>query len=550
VKQLGLVLLCAAWVALGLVGHDPWKTEDATTFGVAWDMMNGGPVLTPTLMGDPYAGHPPLVYAVAAFSGTLFRPWLAPHDAARLAAGLFLTVTIFLLAHSARQSAGRAMTWLPVLIFIGSIGLWDRSHVLSPQLGLLLGLALAQFGWSLFPARPAVSGAVIGLGATVAFLCDGFTGPLWIAATAALLPVLFAQWRSRSYAASAGVAVAVAAFGLALWPAWLAVNAPAHLAAWWQVQSVGNWFAPLHPVEHADPVYILKNIPWFTWPALPLALWTLWTRARGFNGGMTTTSVQIPVALSIAILIALLLMPDPHAIDVMMLILPLSMLGALEVDTLRRGFSGALDWFGILTFGLLGALAWWIWWDAYLHGMSPGFARALRDTVSGYHPSFRGAAVISCVLLTLLWLALVRPARRSNRRAILNWAAGTTLLWAMYMTIWLPYLDSRRSYRSVAEDAAQYVKRGECVESVNVGEPQRALFYYFGNIRTRVIDSEASAACPALLVQFGRQDALTPQPEPDGYTLVWQGGRRGDDTERFVLYARNARAAATSERKR
>ena len=37
---------------------------------------------------------------------------------------------------------------------------------------------------------------------------------------------------------------------------------------------------------------------------------------------------------------------------------------ALEIDTLKRGFSGALDWFGILTFGLLSLLMWWLWFDA------------------------------------------------------------------------------------------------------------------------------------------------------------------------------------------
>ena len=36
------------------------------------------------------------------------------------------------------------------------------------------------------------------------------------------------------------------------------------------------------------------------------------------------------------------------------MLLPLALLGAAEVDTLKRGYSGALDWFGILTFGLLG----------------------------------------------------------------------------------------------------------------------------------------------------------------------------------------------------
>ncbi len=270
--------------------------------------------------------------------------------------------------------------------------------------------------------------------------------------------MLFAQWRARAYGVCCAIALALAAVGIGAWPAYLAWAAPAHLAQWWQGQHVGDYFAPLAaPEQAAAPLYVLKNIPWFTWPALPLTAWTLWTRGRGFNGGMGSAAVQIPLTLAVAILVELLVMPEPHPTDLMMLILPLSLLGALEVDTLKRGFSGALDWFGILTFGLLAALAWWTWWDAYLHGMSPPIARAFRDTVAGYHPSFHGRAVLACVLLTVLWLVLVRPARRSNRRAILNWAAGTTLLWTMYMTIWLPYLDSRRTYRHVAEAVAAHL---------------------------------------------------------------------------------------------
>ena len=37
-----------------------------------------------------------------------------------------------------------------------------------------------------------------------------------------------------------------------------------------------------------DPLFLAKNLPWFAWPALPLALWTLWTRGRGFNGGLAS----------------------------------------------------------------------------------------------------------------------------------------------------------------------------------------------------------------------------------------------------------------------
>ena len=78
----------------------------------------------------------------------------------------------------------------------------------------------------------------------------------------------------------------------------------------------------------------------------------------------------------------------------MPLLVPLSLLAALEIDTLKRGFSGALDWFGILTFGLLAALVWWLWVDADRNGMSPRIARLFRDTEAGYQPPFGWIAFV------------------------------------------------------------------------------------------------------------------------------------------------------------
>ena len=64
-KQFGLVVLCGAWVVLGLIGHDPWKTEDATSFGIVHEMLHGGDYVTPNLAGEPFVDRPPLVYALA-----------------------------------------------------------------------------------------------------------------------------------------------------------------------------------------------------------------------------------------------------------------------------------------------------------------------------------------------------------------------------------------------------------------------------------------------------------------------------------------------------
>jgi 4-amino-4-deoxy-L-arabinose transferase-like glycosyltransferase len=140
--------------------------------------------------------------------------------------------------------------------------------------------------------------------------------------------------------------------------------------------------------------------------------------------------------------------------------------------------------------------------------------------------------------LTLLWIALVRPARQSNRRTVLNWAAGMTLLWGLYTTIWLPYLDSRRSYRHVAESIAIFLPNTGCVASRNLGESQRALFAYFAHLVTVREESTPRPDCRALLVQYGRIGAAPPAPE--GWSIVWEGHRRGDDTERFVLYRKVA----------
>ena len=534
-KEIGLIALCAVWALLGIFGHDPWKTEDASAFGIAHEMIERGDALVPYLAGEPFVDRPPLIYAAAAAAAVAFSPLVPITDAARIAAAIMLGLTMTLVAATAKELYGREFRWMAVLLFIGSVGLWDRAHQVSPEHGLMLGLAAALYGFALALRRPVGGGAIVGLGVAIAFLSRGFLGPLWLGLTAVALPAAFAGWRTRRYALAMTVALLVAVPLSAAWPLALLARAPEHLRAWWAMQSPSDYFAPLA----GDPLYLLKNLPWFAWPALPLVLWTLWTRGRGFNGGLATPGIQLPGTTALVIAISMVVMAEPRAIVLMPMLVPLSLLGALEIDTLKRGFSGALDWFGILTFGLLSALVWWLWFDSYAHGMSPAVARLFRDTETGYRPAFGWAALAISGLLTVLWLVLVRPARRSNRRAVLNWAVGMTLLWALFTTIWLPYLDSRRSYRAVAQSVQPHLPHEGCVASRNLGEAQRALFHYFANLVTVREEKSPISECTALLVQYGRHDADAGTPE--GWRPIWEGHRRGDDTERYVLYLRAPR---------
>jgi 4-amino-4-deoxy-L-arabinose transferase-like glycosyltransferase len=536
-KQAGLVLLCAAWIVLGLVGHDPWKPDDATSFGIAYDMLQHGDWIVPQVAGVAQPDRPPLFYALAATTARALDAILPLHDGARMAVALSLAATLWLLALAGRELYGRAFRWVPVLVFIGCVGLWDRGHQLSYDVGVLAADALALYALALSPRRPGSAGVLLGVAAGLAFLCRGPLGAALIGLTALVLP-LFLPWRRRAYALTFGLAIVVALPLLLAWPIALYARSPALLAEWAQVHSLARFFGLAPGAPPVEPLYYVKNLPWFAWPALPLAIWTLWLRGRGYNGSLTTAGVALPITMLVVSLVVLSAAPEPRANLALPMLLPLSLLAAAEVDTLKRGLSGALDWFGILTFGLLAILLWGLWAQSLARGLPDAVARVFRDTQPGFQPPWEWLAFLASAFLTLLWLALVRPARRSNRRAVLNWAAGMTLVWGLSATIWLPYVDSRRSYRPVAESLAAHLPPGTCVAGRNLGEPQRALLEYFAGVVTIRDELPAAARCRALLVQLGRADSEDP---PDSaWKKLWEGRRRGDDTERFVLFERPA----------
>jgi 4-amino-4-deoxy-L-arabinose transferase-like glycosyltransferase len=407
--------------------------------------------------------------------------------------------------------------------------------VLSPELFLTLGIAVGLWGIALALRRPVLGGLGLGAGIAISFMGNGFMGPLWLALTALVLPLCGSEWRNRAYLATVVIAF-VSGVALSLpWPLALYARDPALFAQWVSSESPADYLAFLGDGK-AEPVYYLRNLAWFAWPALPLLLWLVWLRGRGFNGGMRSPGIVVPGVMAIVILASLMVMPDARLANALPLLIPFALLAALEVDSLKRGFSGALDWFGILSFGLTALLMWVLWADSYINGMSLRVARLFRDTEIGYSPSFHLGSMLAALALTVLWVALVRPARRSNRRAILNWAAGVTLIWGLVTTIWLPYIDSRRSYRWTVEALARELPKEGCVASRNLGEPQRALFNYFAHIKTVREEVNPSHDCNMLVVQYGRLDS---EPvSPTGWTPKWSGARRGDDTERFVLYER------------
>mgnify|MGYP001042629806 CR=1 FL=1 len=84
------------------------------------------------------------------------------------------------------------------------------------------------------------------------------------------------------------------------------------------------------------------------------------------------------------------------------------------------------------------------------------------------------------------------------------------------------------AFAAARERLAPYAAMG--TEIVEVAFP------YFAGIATVREETHDMADCRALLVQYG---AITGTPALEGWRIGWQGGRRGDATEHYVLYLRN-----------
>jgi len=530
-KRFGLLLFCLTWLALGLFGHDPWKPDEAYTFGLVHHVLETGDWVVPTLAGEPFLERPPLFTVTAAIFADLARAWLPLYDGARLASAFYVGLTLLFLLLAGRELYGPKIGALPVLLLIGCLGFLVRSHLLSADNALLCGMALGIYGLALAPRLALAGGIALGCGIGIAFLGRGWLGPLFLLLTALLLP-LFQTWRNLGYLRALGVALVALAPWVAIWPMALYSRDSALFDEWLQIQGPAFLMDFLRPGPDSDFFFYLKTLPWFAWPALPVALWTLWAGSRGLNGGLAKPGIQLPLLCFSIMLAVLSIAADARELLALPLLLPLSLLAASGVDSLRRGSSAALDWFGILTFGLL-ALALWLAWAVLLTGAPASLASQLHKIHPGFATRFDALAFGLSAVFTLLWFALVRPARRSNQRAVLNWAAGITLVWGIAMTLWLPYIDYDKSYRGMMLDLKRALGQEHgCVASQNLAEAQRALLDFFVGLKTERAERGAENQCDLLLVQG---DASSVPPEGP-WQEVWRGTRPDDEREVMRLY--------------
>ncbi|HLP97901.1 MAG TPA: glycosyltransferase family 39 protein [Sideroxyarcus sp.] len=529
VKAGFLFLLCAVWLLTGLVGHDPWKPDEAYSFGLIYHIIQNGDWIVPTLAGEPYMDKPPLYYWTAAVFAKSFAPVLPLHDGARLASGFYTALTLLFVGLTGRELFGENRGWASAIILIGCLGMLVRAHEIITDTALLAGCAMMLYGYALSLRMHRLGGVLLGVGLGIAFLSKGFIAlAFFFSISLALL--FFHEWRNRRFLLTLVIAIFCSLPLLTVWPWLLFQRSPDLLVEWMWRLNIGRWLGFIKGGDYDDALYYIKSLPWLAWPAWPLAIWAAWEARKKIKH---TPEFQLLLVTFAVMLITLSIVPNIKEVFALPMLLPIALLAAASLSTLRRGAANALDWFGIMTFALLAIALWWGWAGLLLNNQA-WITHQFKNAQPGFEPDFHAIPFWIAFATTVLWVVLVWRVGRSVRRSLINWAASVTLLWILLMTIWLPWLDTGKSYRHMVDDLKENLpKKYKCIAGVRLGDSQRAMLQYFGDLNPK---RNASNVCDLLLVQGDR--IAKPIEDEIGWEKMWEGGRKGDTQERFRLYRR------------
>ena len=531
VKNALFIIICIAWILPGLIGHDPWKPDEAMAFSVIHGMLREGHWLMPMIAGVPSVDYPPLYYWVAAATAFLSSSFLPLHDGARLASGVFMLITIVFTYRTANRLFDARAGRIAVLLLIGCLGLLLRGHEINPEVAGLAGFSIAFYGLTRIRSEPGKGGITTGIGGGVVALSIGVVPALLVPLLAVALIFFLRDARNRDFRRGIGIAIGVMLPILLAYPIALKLNGPVEARTWLD-GVLGAPFLTDESRRAMNPLYFLNILPWYGLPALPFALW-LWWRDRAKL--RERIELALPLVSFVALLVMLSLVRESRDPSAMVLLLPLSLAAASTLDRLPRGLASFMDWFSVVFFGLL-IVAFWLYWTAAMTGVPAAAARAVSIQAPGFLISFSPVPFMFAVALSIVWLYAVIRAHRSNRRAIVNWAAGITLIWVFLSTLMLPAIDHVRSYRLVVGTIAQQLPaKRQCIASTQLGDSQRALLDYFAGLRFIPLTDTRSAACDWLLAQ-----GTNAQPPiiDSSWRKVWEGARPGDRTELLRLYRR------------
>jgi len=558
-KTIQRIIIFALTLVYGFAGlflRDPWKNEDAIGFGGMWSVRHGQAIdwLVPHLSGRDLSLGTPLPYWLGAILMNIFGPWIGEANAARLysaicffASAIAIWYASYLLGRRQevqpmalavggqpdRKSYGMTLADGALLIFLACVGLAQRAHETTPMMAQLMGISIVLYGTIRGLDKPWQGGLWTGLGIIIIALSSNLTLSL-IVVSSTIIAVIASNAKLRFRWTLTSTVLGL--IGFAIWPAlWYLSD----ITPEWRHIAEEGWrnMPEMRALPSIQSLGFLSVNFWaYAWPLWPLAAISLahWGRNKK-SGSWRAPHLCIPLSLFIGCLIYVLFRMEANEHDLIILIPSLSIIAAFSLPILKRNLISFIDWFAMFSFTLI-AIAIWVIWFAIATGYPETTAANLARLLPGFQGQFDVFAFVIAVVITGLWLSLVRwrtsRAPKEIWRCLIISASGTTLMWVLLMTLWLPTINYAKTYRYVSERLEQVVPRNAgCVDTSNLGLAQLASFDYFTNLALR-----DDPNCPWMLTHSQSEAKTYALDNHKKLTLLWEDRRAADRDERLRLY--------------
>lgn len=544
--RLALLLLCVAYVLPGFWGRSPWKSQDLEALGYMLQLAQpatgeAANWFKPSLLGQYDSQLALLPY----WLGALFLQW-APSGwedvFARLPfvgmLGLTLAATWYAVYALARHPAAqpvafafggeakpsdyaRALADGGLLALLACLGLARLAHEATPALSQLCSASLIFVGLSTLPRRRLISGGAVALGMLGLALSGAPSVALWLGLGGSLIrafaPTDPTQGRMR-----------MLDLGLLALLCLLCITTAIALDLWrWRV--VPNSLLDLHVLG--------KLMLWFTWPAWPLALWSLWRWRAQLKQVWLSPHLALPLWF-IAVTAGATWLTGMSDRALLLALPGTAALAAFALPTLRRSLGALIDWFTLLFFSIC-AVTIWVIWVAMQTGFPAQPAANVARLAPGFLPEFSAPSFALALLATLAWSWLVKW-RIGHHRAAL-WksmvlpASGAVLCWLLLMSLWLPLLNFARSYGSMVQKVQLVTGTASCLQYAGISQAQGAAFLFHAQVHL-LPASQPSRECPWLVMDERNQSLLAERLKTLGWTPDTTATRLNDRYDRILIY--------------
>ncbi|AWW47803.1 hypothetical protein G6728_03485 [Polynucleobacter paneuropaeus] len=540
----------------GLFFRDPWKNEDAIGFGGMWTLFRGNTFdwIVPHLAGRELSLGAPFPYWLGGALIRLFGPWVGAANAARLYSAICFFATAVAIWYATyllgrrpevqpmafavggqpdRKSYGMTLADGALLIFLACIGLAQNAHETTPMMAQLMGIGFILYGTVRGLDKPWQGGLWTGLGLMIVILSSNLTLSL-IMVSSTIIAVLASNAKLRLRWTLTSTVLGL--IGFAIWPAlWYGFNLSPELR---HVAQVGWRNMPvMRSSISLDSIGFLGVNFWaYAWPVWPLAAISLahWGTNKS-AGAWRAPHLAIPLSLFIGSLIYVLFRVEANEHDLMILIPSLAIIGAFSLPILKRNLISFIDWFAMLSFTVI-AITVWVIWFAKVTGYPESTAANLARLLPGFQAQLNWLAFFIALAITGVWLAIVRwrtsRAPKEIWRCLIISASGTTLMWVLLMTLWLPTINYAKTYRYVAARLSQVISTNTgCVNTSSLGLSQLASFDYFTKL-----DLRDDPNCPWMLTHSQSEAQAFGSLNDKKLVLIWEDRRAADRDERLRLY--------------